>query len=504
MVKQLNELVPFVHQRVPDARKLLSEYSDNNTKIMFLYDTFIHRTFDTDEAAAAYLGQGWSIGTFKSHSKRLHQYLLQLLIFVEPIVSEYDYEVEQGIIKSMKLKILFNNSRYASAFEVALELLEMGFKYECPIWVADASRFLISLFISGFYDKVKDIEVYFGYFTDYNEYAAIEQRSEYLCTKITSQYNRSKGYNKELLNLITEAEQELSQELRPIPSFLYNYNKYRITSTKLQMLGQHEAAYEHLQSCVQYLKTRKYKVSSQLATELINLVSVCKALGKHEEGESLFREALKLLEVGSVNWFGLKQACFLNRMAAGQYDSALQLYNKVTTHKAFTQKLGAEEQEIWHVLGAYLYIAYRLSGQELPKELKLYRSSKYLGEIAKFNAEKDGQNATAIIAHLILLHIEEVEERSKRRGVLERIEALDKYKLRFLPDGVATRSRLFIEIIGKAARDNFNTAALLKQKIDTEVTQLRTLSNHDAAQPFELEVIPYGTLLGWLLQAKLG
>jgi hypothetical protein len=210
MVKQLNDLVPFIHQRVPDAKTLLAARSESNSKILVLFETFVHQTFDTDEAAAAYLGEGWSVSTYKSHAKRLHQYLLEMLMFLESASSEFLSEVEKGAIKTMQLRLLYNNGRYASAFEVAKELLNMGLTFERPLWVAEASRHLIILFGSGEYEKVKDIEYFFELLKVHSNYVLLEQKAEYHWMKVSSYYRKNKGYSEDLIKLSDAALQELA------------------------------------------------------------------------------------------------------------------------------------------------------------------------------------------------------------------------------------------------------------------------------------------------------
>jgi tetratricopeptide (TPR) repeat protein len=284
--------------------------------------------------------------------------------------------------------------------------------------------------------------------------------------------------------------------------FTFNINLSRILFNRHFLLGNYLDAYHQVKDSISFLKSRNYQVTYPLVAEQAYLILVCKVLGKFDEAEVVYKDSLSIAPQGTLNWFAVHQSGFFNRMAVAQYDLALESYSKATKNKFYNYKTGPDEKEIWHILGAYLYIAYKLTGQEVPKDLKTYRSSKYLSDISKFSHDKNGLNAAAMIAHLILLHIEDVEDRSKRRGVIDRLDALDKYKERHLPKDIAPRSRLFVEILCEAAKYNFDAKTLTNQGIEKEIEALKAMSNNDVAQPFELEIIPYETLLDLLLGAK--
>jgi hypothetical protein len=502
MVKQLNDLVPFISQRVPNAKKLLTLHLGNDEKLMQLYDAFVINVFENEDAVLSFLGNRWSSTIFKNYAKVLHKNLLDLIVFLEPTSSEYNDEIERALIKIMQVKILANNNKHASTYELSKELLDMGFSSERPFWVYDASNFLINVLLITGSDKIKDIEYYNSLSIKFKKFILLDEKSVFYLMKVYGHLRKNRGYSKGLIDLIDKSENELGVHDDKIPNYNFNFSYYNLKSLKYYLSGMYKESYQEICNHVNYLKLRSFKVKYQLLAVYTYLILTCRMLKSHEEADQVFEQAKIGAPPGSFNWFALYQSAFLSYLSSNNYTKALSIYIEILHSRFYLYKLSADDKEIWHILGAYLFIAFKLTGQPHPEGLPTYRSSKFLSDVSKYSHDKNGLNASAMIAHLILLHIEDLEGTSKRGGVVDRLEALDKYRQRHLPETIAPRSSLFIEILGKTAEFNFNANLLLDTSIANDIDALRKMSSNDVAQPFELEVIPYDNLLDLLFSVK--
>jgi tetratricopeptide (TPR) repeat protein len=502
MVKQLNDLVPLIAQRIPCAKKLLATHSQDDLKALVLFELFSSNVIENDESALSILGTEWRNINFRNSARYLHSTLLDLLIFLDFTYSDYNQEFEVGTIKNMQMKLLFYNGKYESACDMAKELIEMGEKFERPSWIQESVYVLINLSSMGHFEKIKQNRSVNTSLNQYKEYIFLENKSIFHSMKILGYLRKNKGYTENAIKMLRNAELDLSNNYDFVPSIIYNVNYYHLKSVHYHLLGDHEEAYMVLIRLIDYLKSRKFQTTYSLSGIQVFLIFICRVLKRFDEARIIADQVVAIAPVGSLNWFSMYQAIFLTDMADKQYKVALSNFIMIISSKFYSYKLSADDKEIWHILGAYLFIAYKLTGQPHPEGLPTYRSSKFLSDVSKYSHDKNGLNASAMIAHLILLHIEDLEGTSKRGGVVDRLEALDKYRQRHLPETIAPRSSLFIEILCKTAEYNFNPKLLTDNAIEREISRLRKMSNNDVAQPFELEIIPYDNLLDLLFNAK--
>lgn len=83
--------------------------------------------------------------------------------------------------------------------------------------------------------------------------------------------------------------------------------------------------------------------------------------------------------------------------------------------------------------------------------------------------------------------------------LVDRVEALDKYRSRYLKNQAELhRSELFMRLLLLLPKNAFDKAVVM-EKAGEELQQLNNLPLELARQPFEIEIIPYAVLWEVLL-----
>jgi tetratricopeptide (TPR) repeat protein len=205
----------------------------------------------------------------------------------------------------------------------------------------------------------------------------------------------------------------------------------------------------------------------------------------YEEGTEVIQQALKLSNEGTINWYTALEIHYYLSMRMGRYEQAMAIWQEATRHKRFSAQRETT-QEIWNIFGVYIFLAYRLTGRTLPeKNLPRFRAAKFLNEVPVFSQDKSGLNVAVLIAHVLLQFVE-----GKKDEIWERIEALEKYRERYLHSDETQRSESFIKILVAIARANFKRTQF-EPKVAPLLKRLKEVNYDISNQPYEMEIIPY-------------
>jgi len=202
----------------------------------------------------------------------------------------------------------------------------------------------------------------------------------------------------------------------------------------------------------------------------------------------------QFIEEGSFNWFKMQELSFFTQMHAGDYAAAFQTYKKVADHPNF-ETVSAPVAELWKILDAYLcFLLYvgllkpNTDGAPGEQQIK-FRLNRFLNEVPVFSKDKRGMNIPVLIIQFIYLLAD-----GKFEACEERVDALNKYRLRYLYDRETLRSSCFIKFLASIPGSGFNTS-----KLKNKITKLREClaANpwYAVPQSLEIEIVPYEDLI---------
>lgn len=484
MIKELNELTWLVSGNVDRAEEHLAFLCKNKNEVMNLYRAVCDHHFRTDEEAIKGAGIGERT-SFKKYGKMLVEHLRQLVFFLSPSNDPYIRTRNDGFRALSILKLTdFSSSKYA-ARQIALDLLNNGLKNERPEWVVEAAHSLMDAMITGYDNKIGEFDRYADLFQEYKFYLDCEQKAKLYFDRIRINYVRKKGYRVEIIQQIEEFIEEFSSMASKIPSMRFNLCYYLVAYDRHFLTGNYGEALQVLEDAIRYFQSRPYQAHQVLLLFYYRKIMCYKQLERYEEGTETIREALKLSIDGTINWYATLEIHYYFSMRMGHYEQTLEIWQEATRHKRFSAQRETT-QEIWNIFGVYTFLIYKFTKRTgLEKDFPRYRSAKFLNEVPVFSQDKKGINVAVLIAHVLLQFVE-----GKKDKIWERIEALEKFRERYLRSGEAKRSENFVKILVAMARANFQRARY-EPKVAPLLKRLKELHSDTSNQPYEMEIIPY-------------
>ncbi len=493
LVKSLNEIVPLIGQRVPEARKILGFLCKGNLNIMAIFDHFQIHTHATNEDAAQAL-DGMGLSSFKKYGTQLLQYMKQM---VSLAVTPENAVQENVAVDMLLIRILESAGCKNTVRALAEEMLENGLKNERPGWAMDALKTLMRMYSSASFDRIKEFDENKKLFLELEPYLEIQNKAELLLLIRSALKQRKKSNNRELIEHLRSSELELRPYIGQISSFLFHHCYFAISFDLYFISGQYEVAYHNVSEGIAYLNSRNYNANYLKSIYYANLAYCSSMLKRFEEMEQHIESSLQVSTIGSLNWFAALQMFYFSYMKKGDYLQAAAYYTQATRHKNFVNQ-SESFLETWHITGAYLYIGLVTSGQPLPKGLTPYKSSKLINEISSYQSDKGGLYAAALTASLLLTAIEGHKDK-----IVERVDALEKYRERYLLEGDTPRTAVLYKILIMIAKAGFQKR-FYADKMPALQQELADCGKGLDALPFEWELIPNEALLEMIDTAHVG
>ena len=488
MIKELNDLVHFIKTSIWRDEQLLAFFTSDQPGLLELYQAIWKDNLHTDHAAAKAAGMG--LTTYKKRARALRRRLRTLAVFFDDEKSRVDATVNnyiEGALETALLQLLHARGYRHAPLEIAKRLYRRGRDYEVPAFVVEALRVLKEsvLSVGG---TEKQFEAYSREFWAWRDYSDAEERAVdcYQWTQLPALQKRE--IREQLLSDTRRRLDALAPLKCRAPSYLFHLHYFSATYHFLLETADWEKALACCDEAIGYFQARKYPAGVPLAFFSYSKVPVFTLQGRYAEGEAAVLTALDFAPDGSFHFFAAYERYFTLAMHTGHYEQALDIFQTVRLHKRFSGTPPAQ-QEVWHILGACLHIFYRLKRQEWQAEaLPVFRSIRFANETPVFNQDKTGMNVAIQIALTLLQLLE-----GRQDAVLERIQTLEKYRLRYLRDTRADRSTAFIRILACLPKSGFRSEPFLRKAQPLLIRMAgmqRQLNNRHS----ELEIIPYDTL----------
>ena len=489
MIKELNDLIHFVKTSVWRDEALLDFFAKNNCELSALYRVIWEKPCQSDAAAARAAGIG--LTTYKQQARVLRKLLRQLAVFFDHEKAKVDVAIKnqvEGALEAALLQILQTRNYRHAPVEIAKRLYRRGLDYEIPGYVAEALR-VLKASVERMGGSEKQYADYAQEYWQYRSYAEAEERAIDCFQWIQLPLPRKKQEQQQLLERLHEQLTALEPHKGQIPSRQFHVHFYLVQGYYLIETGDYTAALHCYEAAIGYFHSKPYPAAAPLAMFFYSKVPPCILLGRYEEGEAAVLASLDYTPDGSPDFFRACKMYFSLVIHAGHYEQALDIYQTATLHKRFGN-LPAVHQELWGLLGAYLFILYQMNGWALPEnKLPVFRSARLANETTRCAQDKTGLNVAVQVALTLLQLLEGRED-----DVLDRIQALDKYRSRYLQDSSTERSDLFIRMLCQLPKAQFKGSEFL-QRVQAVLRRMENLPPRLTNQYFELEIIPYETLV---------
>ncbi|MCC6459009.1 MAG: hypothetical protein IT260_00970 [Saprospiraceae bacterium] len=488
MIKELNDLVHFTKTSIWRDEELLLFFSKHDDALLQLYRSLWQHELPSDEAAARALGV--SLSTYKKWGRRLRGYLREMAVFFNDEKAKVDATTKnylEGTLETAILDLLMARGYRHAPEAIAKRLLRRSTEYDMPAFAVSALR-LLKESVSGAGGHPGQFEEYSRLYWQYRDYADIEERAADSLRWLQLPHWRAAPPRQPLSEQIRQRLSRLEPWTGRTPSGSFHQDYYLLKGHFLLEILDYEGALFCYDEALAWFEAKTYPVSTQLALFHSAKIMVNIFLKQYPAGEAAALAALDHATDGSRQFFETYELYFYLSMHTAHYEEALEIFKTVTLHKRFGS-LPESQREAWKVLGAYLFLVFRLQGRDgLPRELPAPKSGRFTNETLSFVPDKRGMNIAVLIAHALLQLLE-----SKWDAFLERSQSLERYRQRHLRAAGAERSGLFIRLLASLPKVQYKAQPFL-QKAAPRLRQLDILPRQLTRRTQELEVVPYNTL----------
>lgn len=488
-MKSLIELVLLFSKSKFKAIGLLAVLLERGSQMERLFDGIASGTLETDEQALAafpeFKGNKARLATLKSKLQdRLHDAVL-LLDFNESAYNDRQKAFYECSRKYASAMVLLGKGLRKNGVDLLEATLRQALRFEFTSLAVDI---LLALSMHTALDgEVKKTEEYQALKVQQEELMLVERKVEQMYKDLTTNFVRKKSGKDDL-----EAKaREFLEEVKP---YTEQYTAYRVQLFGRLMeinlydsMGDYKMVAQLAEEGLAFFSKKTYKSATALQALNYHLLVALFNLREYDRSIKLSEQYSELYEEGTYNWFKLQEVMFLGAMHARHYEEARDICAS-TIHAPKYESQPAPIREIWKIFEAY--IAYLVANQTLPASAfpSNFRLQKFLNEVPVFGQDKSGMNVTILVAQCLHYLSEHDEEKC-----LKRVDALVKYRTRYLNHERTLRSYTFFRMLEGIAKAGFQAQ---KTEQDT-LPLLQFLQAHppeSANQNHEIEVIPYERL----------
>lgn len=204
---------------------------------------------------------------------------------------------------------------------------------------------------------------------------------------------------------------------------------------------------------------------------------------------------IELTDEGSFNWFKVLDMQVYYCIYTKQYETALEIVALATSHSRY-KLLNGVTSEIWQLHAGYLHLLAklgRLDAQKVEQVAGEFKYSKFMNQFKAIESDKEGMNIPLVLFP-VLYNLAIGNDLEYGRS----LEALDKYRQRYLSTEANRRSAYFMKALVALSKKPFEPVAS-ERKIQYEINELKKIPPEDAARFFVVEIVPYEDLWEMLI-----
>lgn len=495
-LKQIIQVVKNIKLKASD---LIIVGQKADSKVYTFYEKILNGDFQTDEEAAHFFYKSdINHSSYKNLKSTLRTRMVNTLFFIK---ESSDFSPRENAF--------FYCSRYLAAArmlhslnfrQVAVDLfhrvLKKSLHFEFTAYTIEACNTLRSHYTIRSGDQSK-----FDYYNNLLKKTFKVREAEFLADeyylKILMPYIKDKSVKEETHQQATEAYKALAPYLKDYDSPFLHYMTYYIESLQYLVINDYLSTIEVCKKAVAFFEQKDYVYKTALKAFFHQLVLCYTQLKIYEEGKELIEKSNALLREGNFHWYINLELYLTLAIHSEKYQEAYYIFNRAVNHKKFKQQ-EQRVKEKWQILQAYVYLLIQTE-QIRPirddKNFSNFRMGKFLNSVPTFSKDKRGLNIPILVIQIVLMIIK--KDYSK---AIDRIEAIDKYRARYLRRDVNFRSNCFIKMLLQIPISGFHKAGIIR-KTEKLFTQLKTVPLEIAKQSNEIEIIPYENMWAIILNA---
>ncbi len=474
-----------------------------HTKLFLFFDAVRKGHLKTDEHAAHFLyQQSAQHGAYKQLKSELKKRLVNLMFIADFQAATQLTDLQRVVLKCNKnwaaIQMLTGRSMPNAAIDLASSTLQLALDYELTEVAFNCSRVLTIMYQLR-YSKSPKLAIYRATMLDMRKV-------------LLAQYQADEYYNILIQGVVqtsaiqTELYEKAMQYYTELSPYLERFGNFRLhlTARLIQIQGYstgHKFA-EGLEACdeaVAFFEKKPFEMKTQIGIFLNQKAACCLNLKKYDLGIETIIRNRSLLEEGTYNWFNNSLLHVKILLHKGGYRDSWINFQMLKNQPSVAKQNKVTQEEI-QILEAYLsYLIYAKAiepDEETEKSVKRFRLSRFLNEVPTFSKDKRGSYISVLVVQVMWTIIDV----NTRDILVERMEALEKYRSRYVRNNENPRTHLFISLVKELIRSDYNPAKLTR-RVPKILEKMSLLPAEINPMGQTAEVMPYEAIWGFMLKS---
>lgn len=466
-----------------------------------LYDAVIDKDFETEEEAAAYFYPGDSGGLAKIRKVRwrLVRQLVNLIFFIDNKESKFS-ERNNAYFNAYRdlaaAKIMIAKSASKAGIFLLHDVFEKSQQYEFTELCAESCRSLREIYARSGSDKE-----YLTLYTDLHRKFEEKRQQEYIAfdyyEELISYYFTKNVSNKQIHQKASDYHRTLSGLIHEVDTSQFYFHTYNISLIKYMSNHEYRKAFDICEEALDVFNKRSNLNRGSTLAIAIQKLSCLTQLRLFEtyDKSDFLAFCIELTDEGSFNWFKVLDMQVYYCIYTKQYETALEIVALATSHSRY-KLLNGVTSEIWQLHAGYLHLLAklgRLDAQKVEQVAGEFKYSKFMNQFKAIESDKEGMNIPLVLFP-VLYNLAIGNDLEYGRS----LEALDKYRQRYLSTEANRRSAYFMKALVALSKKPFEPVAS-ERKIQYEINELKKIPPEDAARFFVVEIVPYEDLWEMLI-----
>lgn len=503
-MKDLLELSLIVTKTKLRAVELVGASSSNksSSKLQQFYDLLLEGRFkDDDEAAHYFYAKDKNDPGYQKLRKTLKDRLVNSLFIIDLKAATYT-DRQKAYYECYKewaaAKILFGKNARTVATGLCKKILKIARKYEFTELIVDICHAL-RLYYGTIEGDIKKFHQYNEEFNLASQLWLEENRAEELYIILIINFINSKSTKTDFQEMAKASYLQLSSALDRYDSYQLHLYGSLIQVAIYTSVNDYMQTINVCDRAIAFFEKKEFIANISLHIFHYEKLICYFQLRQFDQAIQTANVCLKYLEEGTFNWFKLYELYFLVYMHNSEFAQAEKVIGTILSHPLF-MSLPENIQESWRIFEAYVHFVESMGllprGKDESYKNGSFRLAKFFNETRTFSKDKQGMNIPILIVELLFA----IAKKKRDDAFLDRLEAIDKYRMRYLREAQLKRTNIFLKMLLLFPKNGFKRESIIA-KTEHYLAALHELPIEVANQAHEIEIIPYEKLWQMLLNA---
>lgn len=495
---RLKELVDLISPTKIKKIKLLCASVKDQTKVMQLYYGIYNNSFDSDEDAIRDLYQEEErLGTKYSKLKNDLENRLLNVILASDMTNPNMNNRQRTFYKYFKTWSAANILLRMGIINYAVRLLEKTLKHfeknEFTFLALESCQLLRNHYFrhigdqrkGDYYQKKTSL-----YLKQYHTETILAGYMDHIVAHYVKDKSDTAYLQQQIDQYVEKAQQDLPQQLNA--TIIYRLKMLEVF--KYMNAHDYRQTARVCEEAVQFFEKEKPDFRTYITIFLNQWIISSTQLKQYQKAKDLVLQAFQYLEVGEYNWFKLMEYKTQLAFYMKDYNLAYTTFRHVNQHPNLSQ-LPEVVQEKWRLYEAYVQFVKSIGKVTADSQpTKRFRLYKFLNDVNTFSKDKRGLN----IPITIIQSCYEISSHDFDK-MINRMEAIDKYRIRYLNEEKYLRSNIFIKMLILLVKSDF-CPKQTSEKVKPYLEELKKYPFNEMTNGHELEIIPYTDLWNLTLE----